>query len=60
MARRRLPALAVLSLVGGLAVLLGFFGGMVLPIGIMGIWSAVVVGFAWLAIMSARLTRLRA
>lgn len=60
MARRRLPALALLSLVSGLAVLLGFFGGMVLPIGIMGIWSAVVVGFAWLAIMSARLTRLRA
>jgi hypothetical protein len=34
MARRGLPLLAVLSLLSGLAVVLGFFGGMVLPIGI--------------------------
>lgn len=40
------------------STLSGFFGGMVLPIGILGIWFAVVVGWAWLAVMSLRLNRL--
>jgi Protein of unknown function (DUF998) len=53
--RRRVSSLALLSLFSGLAVVLGFFGGMVLPVGILGIWFAVVVGWAWLAVMSLRL-----
>jgi hypothetical protein len=56
--RRRVSSLALLSLFSGLAVVLGFFGGMVLPIGILGIWFAVVVGWAWLAVLSLRLSRL--
>jgi hypothetical protein len=56
--RRNVSSLALLSLVAGLAVVLGFFGGIVLPIGIMGIWFAVVVGWAWLAVLSLRLNRL--
>jgi hypothetical protein len=56
--RRRVSSLAFVSLLSGLAVLLGFFGGIVLPIGIMGIWFAVVVGWAWLAILSLRLSGL--
>jgi hypothetical protein len=58
MARRGLPLLAVVSLLSGLAVVLGFFGGMVLPIGILGIWFAVVAGWAWLSVMSIQLNRL--
>jgi hypothetical protein len=58
MARRRVPALALLSLISGLVVVFGFFGGIVLPIGILGIWLAVVVGWTWLAVMSLRLNRL--
>jgi hypothetical protein len=54
--RRRLLALGVLSLLSGLAVVLGFFGGLVLPVGILGIWFAVVVGWAWLAVLSIRLS----
>lgn len=56
--RRSLPSLAWLSLLAGLAVVLGFFGGMMLPMGILGIWFAVIVGWAWLAVMSHRLSRL--
>lgn len=56
--RRHMPSLALLSLLSGLAVILGFFGGMVLPVGILGIWFAVVVGWAWLAVISLRLNRL--
>jgi len=56
MSRRRAPSFAWLSLLSGLAVVLGFFGGMAFPWGIWGIWFAVVEGFAWLAIMSARLS----
>jgi hypothetical protein len=56
--RRRMSSLALLSLFSGLAVVLGFFGGIVLPMGIVGIWFAVVVGWAWLAVMSLRLSRL--
>jgi Protein of unknown function (DUF998) len=58
MSRRKLPSLARLSLFSGLAVVLGFFGGMVLPIGILGIWFAVVLGWAWLTLMSLGLIRL--
>jgi hypothetical protein len=51
MRRRSLP-LAWLSLVSGLLVLGGFFGGVALPIGVAGIWFAVVIGWVWLAMMS--------
>jgi hypothetical protein len=54
--RRHAPSLALLSLFSGLSVVLGFFGGMVLPVGILGIWLAVVVGWAWLTVMSLRLS----
>jgi hypothetical protein len=55
--RRSVSSLAILSLATGLAVVLGFFGGMALPMGIMGIWFAVVAGWVWLAVMSIRLSR---
>jgi Protein of unknown function (DUF998) len=58
MSRRKVSSLARLSLLSGLAVVLGFFGGPVIPMGILGIWFAVVVGWAWLAVMSLRLNRL--
>jgi len=58
MMRRHLPQLALLSLVSGLVVAIGFFGGIVLPLGILGIWLAVIAGWAWLALMSIRLSRL--
>jgi hypothetical protein len=57
MARRSVWSLAGLSLLSGVAVGVGFFGGMALPIGVLGIWIAVVVGWAWLSVMSLRLTR---
>jgi Protein of unknown function (DUF998) len=57
MSRRHLPSLARISLLSGLAVVLGFFGGIALPIGIFGIWLAVVVGWAWLTVMSLSLPR---
>ena len=52
---RGAPGLAGLSLISGLVVLLGFFGGFVLPVGIAGIWLAVVVGWAWLTCVSLSL-----
>ena len=55
MRRRNASSLALLSLLSGLAVVLGFFGGIFLPMGVVGIWFAVVVGWAWLAVMSLRL-----
>jgi hypothetical protein len=55
--RRQMPSLAILSLVSGLVVVLGFFGGIVLPVGILGIWAAVVVGWIWLTVMSMRMMR---
>ena len=58
MSRRQVPSLARLSLLSGLAVVLGFFGGMAPPVGVLGIWFAVIVGWAWLAIMSLRLQRM--
>lgn len=57
MRRRNVSSLALLSLLSGLAIVLGFVGGMVLPIGILGIWATVVVGWAWLTVMSFRLAR---
>ncbi len=57
MKRRGVPSLALLSLFSGLSVALGFFGGPVLPIGMAGIWFAVVVGWIWLTVMSLRLGR---
>jgi hypothetical protein len=59
MRRRDLPSLALLSILTGLSVVVGFFGGIVLPMGVLGIWFAVVVGWAWLAVTSLRLNRLR-
>ena len=46
------PSLALLSLFSGLSVFIGFFGGIASPIGIAGIWFAVVVGWAWLSVLS--------
>jgi hypothetical protein len=60
MRRCNISSLALFSLLSGLAVVLGFFGGIALPtIGVLGIWFAVVAGWAWLSIMSLRLNRLR-
>ena len=53
--RRQMTSLAALSLVTGLVVLLGFFGGFFLPFGITGIWAAVVLGWAWLSCVSLAL-----
>lgn len=52
--RRRRPPLAALSLFSGLSVIGGFFGGMVLPVGVAGIWFAVVVGWVWLTVLSVQ------
>lgn len=60
LARRNEPSLARLSFVCGLVVVLGFFGGAALsagPAGIAGIWLSVVVGWAWLFVVSLGLTR---
>jgi hypothetical protein len=54
--QRHLSSLALLSVVSGFAILLGFLSGTMLAGGVLGIWFAVVVGFAWLALMSLRLT----
>jgi hypothetical protein len=58
MRRRGAASLAAVSLFGGLSIVVGFFGGAAVPIGTWGIWYAVVVGWAWLAILSLRLRRL--
>jgi hypothetical protein len=58
MSRRNVPSLSRLSFLSGLAVVLGFFGGFLVPgMGTLGIWFAVVVGWAWLAVMSLHLYR---
>jgi len=61
LSRRAQPWLARLSLLSGLVVLGGFVGPMVLPIPmpspVAGIWLAVVVGWAWLAVTSVHLYR---
>jgi Protein of unknown function (DUF998) len=56
--RRGASSLALLSLLSGLTVVLGFLSGMVFPPGMLGIWIAVVVGWIWLAVMSLGLKRL--
>jgi uncharacterized protein DUF998 len=62
MSRRSVPSLARLSLLAGIIILLGFFGGMVVPGSspVLGIWIAVVVGWAWLAVLSRHLIRAEA
>jgi hypothetical protein len=57
MRRRSQTPLALLSLFSGLSVFIGFFGGIASPIGVAGIWFAVVVGWTWLAVMSFKLQR---
>jgi hypothetical protein len=60
MSRRKEPGIARLSFLAGLAVVVGFFGPAVLPTGVgptAGIWFSVVVGWAWLALMSVHLRR---
>lgn len=60
MSRRGAPSLARLSLTSGVVVLLAFFGGGAFSsssAGIVGIWVAVVAGWAWLAVMSLHLYR---
>jgi hypothetical protein len=59
MARLNARALMRLSLLSGLAVLLGFFGGIFSGVaaGVLGIWFSVVVGWAWLSIVSLHLYR---
>jgi hypothetical protein len=54
MSRRGARGLARLSLISGIVILLGFFGGMAIPNSspVLGIWIAVVVGWTWLAVMS--------
>lgn len=51
--------LARLSLASGVVVLIGFFGGAALPTGspVLGIWIAVVAGWAWLATLSWAIPR---
>jgi uncharacterized protein DUF998 len=58
MSRRGERALARLSLLSGVIILLGFFSGMAIPNSspVLGIWIAVVVGWVWLALMSRRLS----
>ncbi len=57
MSRRGASSLARLSAFSGLSVALGFFGGMAVPMGILGIWFAVVMGWIWLAVLSWHLYR---
>lgn len=61
MSRRHSPLLTRFSFFSGLAVVLGFFGGPALPTMsavVLGIWFAVLAGWAWLAIMSCHFCRL--
>ncbi len=51
--RRGDRPLAAASLVSGLTVLVGFFGG--IAFGVIGIWIAVVAGWLWLSVLSLRL-----
>jgi hypothetical protein len=58
MSRRAAPSMARLSTLSGLSVVIGFFGGFLIPVGpTLGIWFAVVVGWAWLAVLSVHLYR---
>lgn len=60
MSRRGSSLAARLSLLSGIAVLLGFFGGPMLVGGTLGIWFSVIVGWVWLAALSLHLYRDRA
>lgn len=55
--RRGMSVLASASLATGVAVLVGFFGGIASPVGIAGIWFAVVAGSAWVSLLSFSLGR---
>lgn len=57
LSRRGGPLLGSLSALCGLVVLVGFFGTPLLSLGTWGIWTAVVVGWAWLAAVSLVLMR---
>jgi hypothetical protein len=60
MSRRKAQLMARLSVLAGLAIVLGFFGGLLIPglsMGTLGFWFAVVVGWAWLAVLSLHLYR---
>jgi hypothetical protein len=60
MSRRGENAMARLSFLSGLGVIVGFFAPMVLPsvgAGTAGIWFAVVVGWTWLTLISWHLYR---
>ena len=58
LSRRQEPLLAKLSLASGIVVLLGFFGGPALSSNpVIGIWIAVVVGWAWLSLVCSQLSR---
>jgi hypothetical membrane protein len=58
LSRRQDSSLAKVSLVSGIVVLAGFFAGPALSSNpVIGIWIAVVVGWAWLAILSWHLSR---
>jgi hypothetical protein len=50
--------MARLSFVSGLAIFVGFFSPIAIPAAaVAGIWFAVVVGWAWLALTSMHLIR---
>jgi hypothetical protein len=55
LSRRGESLMSRLSLASGLVVLLGFYGG--IATGVLGIWIAVVVGWAWLAILALHFYR---
>lgn len=60
MSRAQQPGLSRISLLAGLAILIGFFGGGAFSSsvgGIAGIWFSVVVGWCWLAVLSRHLYR---
>jgi len=58
MSRRKEAPMARLSVFCGLAILIGFFSPIAIPAaGVAGIWFAVVVGWAWLALTSMHLIR---
>lgn len=57
MSRRNVPSFAIVSLLSGLAALLGFFGGPLLSLGTLGIWFSMVVGWGWLAALSYHLSQ---
>ncbi len=58
MSRRQEASMAQLSFICGLAILIGFFSPIAFPAAsVAGIWFAVAVGWAWLALTSTHLLR---